>query len=130
MPPSSYRTVGFNGYAVKFSPFVPHRIAISASQNFGIIGNGAQIIGDVDPLTGNFIELCRFHTRDGVYDCAWSEGHENVIISACGDGSVKVWDIANGPQANPLRSLHEHTHEVYAASWNLAGGRDTFLTAS
>ena len=35
-----------------------------------------------------------------------------------------------GPRANPLRSLHEHAHEVYATSWNLAGARDTFLTAS
>ena len=63
-----------------------------AHKNYGIIGNGAQIIGDVDPVSGEFIEVCRFHTQDGLYDCAWSEGHENVIVSACGDGSVKVWD--------------------------------------
>lgn len=45
---------------------------------------------------GNFIELCWFYMCDGVYDCVWSEGYENVIISVCGDGSVKVWDIVNG----------------------------------
>lgn len=130
MAPSAHRTMGFNGYAVKFSPFAPTRLAVASAQNYGIIGNGAQIIGDVDPVSGEFIEVCRFHTQDGLYDCAWSEGHENVIVSACGDGSVKVWDVAAGPRANPLRSLHEHAHEVYATSWNLAGARDTFLTAS
>lgn len=130
MAPSAHRTIGFNGYAVKFSPFAPTRLAVASAQNYGIIGNGAQIIGDVDPVSGEFIEVCRFHTQDGLYDCAWSEGHENVIVSACGDGSVKVWDVAAGPRANPLRSLHEHAHEVYATSWNLAGARDTFLTAS
>lgn len=130
MAPSSYRTVGFNGYTVKFSPFNPTRIAVASAQNFGIIGNGAQIIGDVDPVTGAFVEVCRFHTRDGLYDCAWSESHESVLVSSCGDGSVKVWDVAAGVAMNPLRSYHEHTHEVYSASWNIAGARDTFLTAS
>ncbi|CEF99490.1 G-protein beta WD-40 repeat [Ostreococcus tauri] len=128
--PSSSRTHGFNGYAVKFSPYFPQRIAIASAQNFGIIGNGAQIIADVDPTTGSLVEIARFPTRDGLYDCAWSEGHESVLVSACGDGSVKAWDVGGGPSANPLRSFHEHTHEVYGVSWNVAGGRDSFLSAS
>ena len=33
-------------------------------------------------------------------------------VSACGDGSIKVWDLAAPPHANPLRSYEEHTHEV------------------
>lgn len=130
MAPGAMHTVGVNGYAVKFSPFNPTRVAISASQNFGIIGNGAQIVADYDPLTGALVEIQRFHTRDGLYDCAWSEAHENVLVSVSGDGSVKVWDVAAPPAANPLRSFHEHAHEVYSASWNIAGARDTFLTAS
>ena len=28
-----------------------------------------------------------------MYDVAWSELHENQIASACGDGSIKLWDI-------------------------------------
>jgi peroxin-7 len=35
-----YRTQGFNGYAVKYSPFFDSRIAVSASANFGLVGNG------------------------------------------------------------------------------------------
>lgn len=70
-----------------------------------------------------------FDTVDGLYDCAWSEDNENILVSACGDGSIKVWDIAAPPQANPLRSLHEHTHEVCSLHWNVVR-RDSFLSAS
>lgn len=70
-----------------------------------------------------------FDTVDGLYDCAWSEENENILISASGDGSIKVWDLAAPAGANPLRSLEEHTHEVYSLSWNTIR-RDTFLSAS
>ena len=35
-----YRTQGFNGYAVKYSPFFDSRLAVAASANFGLVGNG------------------------------------------------------------------------------------------
>lgn len=75
------------------------------------------------------MELRSFDTADGIYDCAWSEENENILISASGDGSIKAWDINAPPQANPLRSLEEHTHEVYSLHWNLVR-RDCFLSAS
>jgi WD40 repeat protein len=34
-----------------------------------------------------------FETQDGLFDVAWSEIHENQIITASGDGSIKLWDI-------------------------------------
>lgn len=37
---------------------------------------------------------CSFDTQDGMFDLAWSEMHENQIASACGDGSIKLWDIS------------------------------------
>lgn len=61
---------------------------------------------------GGLIETAAFDTVDGLYDLAWSEENEAVLIAACGDGSIKVYDLAAPPQANPLRSLHEHKHEV------------------
>ena len=70
-----------------------------------------------------------FDTADGLYDCAWSEENENILISASGDGSIKAWDLAAPPEANPLRSLEEHSHEVYSLSWNTIR-RDCFLSAS
>jgi len=75
-------------------------------------------------------EVAAFDTADGLYDCCWSEVNENILVSASGDGSVKVWDLSAPPAANPLRSLEEHSHEVYCVAWSLGGGRDTFLSAS
>ena len=114
------------------------------------------------------VEVTEFDTKDGIYDCAWSEvghsdewsmdglwylsavqsmrksamtlGHlwplgaacmprpeltgvpvrqenENILVSSCGDGSIKVWDVAAPPQANPLRSFQEHAREVRYASF-------------
>ena len=34
-----------------------------------------------------------FETQDGIFDVAWSEIHENQIVTASGDGSIKLWDI-------------------------------------
>lgn len=35
-----FRTHGYNPYAVKYSPYYDSRIAVAASANFGIVGNG------------------------------------------------------------------------------------------
>jgi peroxin-7 len=39
------------------------------------------------------VDSSRFDTQDGLYDVAWSEAHENQIVSASGDGSLKLWDV-------------------------------------
>lgn len=56
-----------------------------------------------------------YDTLDGLYDCAWSEANENILVAACGDGSLKVYDLALPPQANPVRVFKEHTREVRCA---------------
>jgi peroxin-7 len=35
----------------------------------------------------------RFDTQQGVYDAAWSEVHENQLVVACGDNTIKLFDI-------------------------------------
>lgn len=35
-----FRTQGFQGYAVKYSPFFDNRIAVAAAANYGLVGNG------------------------------------------------------------------------------------------
>jgi hypothetical protein len=51
-----FRTTGYNGYAVKYSPFVNDKVAVAASANFGLVGNGRlYILG----LTANGIVLQR-----------------------------------------------------------------------
>mmetsp|Transcript_26304 Transcript_26304/g.36345 ORF Transcript_26304/g.36345 Transcript_26304/m.36345 type:complete len:318 (+) Transcript_26304:1-954(+) len=121
-----FRTA-YNGYSVKFSPFYENRLAVATAQNFGIIGNGRQYVLETGPE--GVKEIACFDTADGLYDCAWNEENENILVSASGDGSIKVWDLSQAPQMNPLRSFEEHSHEVYAVAWNLVQ-RDCFLSAS
>jgi len=34
-----------------------------------------------------------YETQDALYDVAWSEVHENQLVTASGDGSLKLWDV-------------------------------------
>ena len=42
---------------------------------------------------------------DGQYDVAWSEMNDNQLVSTCGDGSVKLWDLQS--PGFPLMSWEE-----------------------
>ena len=44
-----FRTEGFHGYAVKYSPFFDNRIAVAASANYGLVGNGRLFILELTP---------------------------------------------------------------------------------
>ncbi|KIY95151.1 peroxin-7 [Monoraphidium neglectum] len=117
----------FNGYSVKFSPFVESRLAVATAQNFGIIGNGRLHVLESTPA--GLVEAAAFDTADGLYDVVWSEENENILVGACGDGSIKLYDLAAPSQANPLRSLQEHRRECCCVSWN-GRQRDLFLSSS
>ena len=55
-----FRTQGYNGYSVKYSPFFDSRIAVASSANFGLVGNGRlYILG----LTANGVATLYF-TQD------------------------------------------------------------------
>ena len=34
-----------------------------------------------------------FDTQDGLYDVAWSEVNENQLVTASGDGALRLFDI-------------------------------------
>ncbi|KAK8153201.1 peroxisomal targeting signal 2 receptor [Phyllosticta citrichinensis] len=120
-----FRTQGYNGYSVKYSPFFDSRIAVAASANFGLVGNGRlYILG----LTPNGVAAEKwFDTQDSLYDCTWSEAHENQILAGSGDGSVKLFDISLSEF--PIQSWKEHAREVFSVHWNLVT-KDTFLSSS
>lgn len=44
-----FRTEGYNGSAVKYSPFFDNRLAVSTSANFGLVGNGRLFILELTP---------------------------------------------------------------------------------
>ncbi|XP_030465503.2 peroxisome biogenesis protein 7 [Syzygium oleosum] len=120
----------FNGYSVKFSPFYEDRLAVATAQNFGILGNGRLHVLSLPPSPAAPIsEIASFDTADGVYDLAWSESHDSLLVAAVADGSVKLYDTALPAAGNPLRSLREHTREVQSVDYNPTR-RDSFLSAA
>ncbi|RKP25064.1 WD40-repeat-containing domain protein, partial [Syncephalis pseudoplumigaleata] len=123
----AFRTQGFNGYAVQFSPFFEDRLACASAANFGLVGNGRLwILRSGAGPQGMDVEKL-YDTQDGLYGLAWSEQHENQLVTSSGDGSIKLWDITLSEF--PIQHWTEHTKEVYSVNWNLIR-KDTFLSAS
>lgn len=120
-----FRTAGFNPYAVEYSPFFDSRLAVCAGANFGLVGNGRLSILN---LTANGI-VCEkfFETQDCLFDLTWSEQHENQLLTAGGDGSIKLFDIGVGEF--PVAGWQEHGREVFSVHWNLVN-KSTFLSSS
>lgn len=54
----------------------------------------------------------RLEWPDGLFDIAWSEEHENHVVSVSGDGSVQLWDFGIESRG-PLMIFREHAKEVY-----------------
>ena len=81
------------GYACEFSPYATGLIAVAASQYFGIIGNGKQLIYRSIPGSPQLRLVRQFTTQDGLYDCSWNESNSSQVVSASGDGSVKLFDL-------------------------------------
>lgn len=34
-----------------------------------------------------------FEYSDGLFDVAWAENNEHLLVTAAGDGSIQVWDV-------------------------------------
>ncbi|KAH8173032.1 peroxisomal targeting signal 2 receptor [Sarocladium implicatum] len=120
-----FRTEGYNPYAVKYSPYYDSRIAVASSANFGIVGNGRVFaLG----LTAQGVQVEKtFDTNDALYDLAWSEINENQLVVACGDGSLKLFDL--GVNDFPVMNFHEHKRETFSVNWNPVS-KDTFISSS
>uniref|UniRef100_A0A3P8SZD8 Peroxin-7 n=1 Tax=Amphiprion percula TaxID=161767 RepID=A0A3P8SZD8_AMPPE len=103
-----FRSPARHGYAVEVSPFIPNRVACAASQYYGIAGCGTLLVLD-ETETG--VALVRsWEWSDGLFDVAWSEANEHVLVAGGGDGSLQLWDTNN--HSAPLRVAKEHTQEV------------------
>ncbi|KAM9703719.1 peroxisomal biogenesis factor 7 isoform 2-T3 [Menidia menidia] len=121
-----YRSPGRHGYAVEASPFLPGRLACATSQYYGITGCGSLLVLD---QTETGIALVRsWEWGDGLFDVAWSEANEHLLVAAGGDGSLQLWDSAN--QEAPLRVAREHTQEVYSVDWSQTRGENLIVSGS
>ncbi|TDL26118.1 WD40 repeat-like protein [Rickenella mellea] len=132
-PPSTLHTPGFAHYSLAWSPFHTSRLAIASSANYGLVGNGRLHLATVLPpgvgLAGPPpLNLDKFYaTQDGLYDVAWSEIHENQLVSASGDGTLRLWDVTLNDL--PIKSWHEHTREVFSVDWSNVN-KELFASAS
>ncbi|GLB41679.1 putative WD40 repeat-like protein [Lyophyllum shimeji] len=129
-PPSVVQTPGFAHYSLAWSPFHTTRIALASAANFGLVGNGRLHMVSLGPGPSGLPSLKidkHYETQDGLYDVAWSEIHENQLVTASGDGSIRLWDVMLNDL--PIRAWQEHTREVFSVDWsNLK--KDTFASSS
>ncbi|KAI9218499.1 WD40-repeat-containing domain protein [Blastocladiella britannica] len=128
-PPLAHqRLPGFQGYSARFSPFFESKLAVASAANYGIVGNGRLWILDLATQPGAAVPDRYFDTQDGLYDVAWSEQHERQLVTASGDGSLKLWDSALR-DPHPVMHWQEHGREVFSVSWNMVT-KDSFVSAS
>ncbi|KAG7880641.1 hypothetical protein KL905_002615 [Ogataea polymorpha] len=111
-----YRTTGYNGYACKYSPFYDNKLAVATAANYGLVGNGKLVILSIQD-NGMVVQDTEFETQDGLFDVAWSEIHENQVLTCAGDGSISLFDISL--QRFPIQRYQEHTREVFSVYWNM-----------
>ncbi|RPD59058.1 WD40 repeat-like protein [Lentinus tigrinus ALCF2SS1-7] len=129
-PPSVLHTPGFAHYSLAWSPFHSNRLALASSANYGLVGNGRLHVVALGPGPGGQpgLGVEKFYeTQDGLYDVAWSEIHENQLVSASGDGSIKLWDVMI--KDLPIRAWQEHTREVFSVDWSNIS-KDQFISSS
>lgn len=122
----SFKTQGYNGYGVRYSPFFDNKLALATAANFGLVGNGKLFILGIDDA-GYIHQENAWETQDGLFDVAWSEIHENQLVAASGDGSVKMFDLKVGQF--PVMNFKEHRREVFSVNWNLVD-KVNFVTLS
>ncbi|ODV78598.1 WD40 repeat-like protein [Suhomyces tanzawaensis NRRL Y-17324] len=122
----SFRTRGYNGYAVQYSPYFDNKLAVATAANYGLVGNGRLFVLNIEP-NGTISSPISWETQDGLFDIAWSEIHENQLTAASGDGSIKLFDLTVGEF--PVMNWKEHTREVFSVNWNLVD-KANFVSAS
>ncbi|KAJ7917507.1 WD40 repeat-like protein [Mycena leptocephala] len=109
-----------------WSPFHTTRLALASSANFGLVGNGRLHLASVAPGPAPGA-LALNLDKQWVVRCCWSEVHENQLVTASGDGSIKLWDVMLNNL--PIRAWQEHTREVFSVDWSNIK-KDMFVSSS
>ena len=64
-----------------------------ALQTDSVFSQGWELRWDAFTNYACWSQSFSFDTQDGLFDIAWSELHENQLVTASGDGSIKLWDM-------------------------------------
>ena len=67
----SFRTKGYNGYGIQYSPFYDNKLAVATAANYGLVGNGRLFILNIEP-NGTVSDQISWETQDGLFDIAWA----------------------------------------------------------
>ncbi|XP_028412817.1 peroxisomal targeting signal 2 receptor-like [Dendronephthya gigantea] len=125
-----FRTRGFHGYSVQFSPYEATRLACACSQHYGLAGRGSLFILDIHRQKQSGMQLFRkLDWQEGLFDCCWSEVSPNIIASSSADGRIQLWDIGMEQQV-PVAVFQEHLKEVYSIDWCAVRGNNKLLSGS
>ncbi|KAK6199338.1 WD40-repeat-containing domain protein [Scheffersomyces amazonensis] len=122
----SFRTRGYNGYGVQYSPYFDNKLAVASAANYGLVGNGRLFVLNIEN-NGTIRDQISWETQDGLFDVSWSEVHENQLTVASGDGSIKLFDLTVGQF--PVMNWKEHGREVFSVNWNLVD-KSNFVSSS
>ncbi|VEU19268.1 DEKNAAC100383 [Brettanomyces naardenensis] len=112
----AFKTPGYNGYSIKYSPFYDNKLAVATAANYGLVGNGKLWVLSIQD-NGQITPDAVFETQDGLFDVAWSELHENQVLTSSGDGTVSLFDTTLSRY--PIAKFQEHNREVFSVFWNL-----------
>lgn len=59
---------------------------------FLFTGGGTVFVLDI--LQDGIHLIQSFEYNNGLFDVAWAEDNENILLTAGGDGSIQIWDVA------------------------------------
>ena len=88
--PKHLQTGKLSNISVRFSPFAANQLVLAQAENFGIVGAGSVSVVQNEP--GKPLQpLCTFPTPDTCFDACFSEAAPDQVLSAGGDGTLKLW---------------------------------------
>ncbi|XP_031634526.1 peroxisomal targeting signal 2 receptor isoform X2 [Contarinia nasturtii] len=112
-----------HGYNIQFSPSNADIFAVATCQFFGREGGGTLFLLQLNQK-GTIDEIEKIDWTDGLFDIAWAKHNPNILISACGDGTVQLWDVDSKSMSlvsgysKPKSCYSEHGSEVCCVDWS------------